>query len=138
MRKLMISALMLSTVVAVAPAAAQHGGYHNDRGAVAWNRGGPSRQAINELLRDLQHSTGVSLLFISHDLTAVKEISHRVAIMYLGEIVEVAGTADLFSRQLHPYGLALLAKQVIALRHRHELSSTIDALLWGHLFCVSL
>ena len=51
----------------------------------------------------------MSLLFISHDLTAVKEVSHRVAIMYLGEIVEVAGTADLFSRQLHPYGLALLA-----------------------------
>jgi Spy/CpxP family protein refolding chaperone len=56
MRKFLIPALMLSTVVAVAPAAAQHGGYHGDRGNVGWNRGGPSRQAINELLRDLQRA----------------------------------------------------------------------------------
>ncbi|MET1110161.1 MAG: hypothetical protein ABWX67_01395 [Allosphingosinicella sp.] len=56
MRKFIIPALVLSTVVGVAPAAAQHGGYHSDRGNVAWNRGGPSRQAINELLRDLQRA----------------------------------------------------------------------------------
>jgi hypothetical protein len=53
MRKFLIPALVLSTVVGVAPAAAQHGARHNDRGTVAWNRGGPSRQAINELTRDL-------------------------------------------------------------------------------------
>ena len=53
MRKFLIPALVLSTVVGVAPAAAQHGGYHSDRGNVAWNRGGPSRMAINELIRDL-------------------------------------------------------------------------------------
>jgi hypothetical protein len=57
MRKFLISALLLSTVVGVAPAAAQHGGgMHNDRANVGWNRGGPSRQAINELLRDLQRA----------------------------------------------------------------------------------
>ena len=56
MRKFLISALVLSTVVGVAPAAAQHGGMHNDRGNVAWNRGGPSRPAINDLLRDLQRA----------------------------------------------------------------------------------
>ena len=56
MRKFLIPALVLSTVVGVAPAAAQHGGYHNDRGTAAWNRGGPSRQAINELLRDLNRA----------------------------------------------------------------------------------
>jgi oligopeptide transport system ATP-binding protein len=67
------------------------------------------RGDIIRLLKDLQHQTGVALLFISHDLTAVKEVSHRVAIMYLGEIVEIAETDDLFSRQLHPYSLALLA-----------------------------
>ncbi len=67
------------------------------------------RGEIIRLLQDLQQQTGVSLLFISHDLTAVKEISHRVAIMYLGEIVEVARTNEIFSRQLHPYSLALLA-----------------------------
>jgi oligopeptide/dipeptide ABC transporter ATP-binding protein len=67
------------------------------------------RGEIIRLLQDLQRQTGVSLLFISHDLTAVKEISHRVAIMYLGEIVEVARTNEIFSKQLHPYSLALLA-----------------------------
>ena len=54
MRKILISALMLSTVVAIAPASAQYGGHRGDRGHSEWNRGGPSRQAINELLRDLQ------------------------------------------------------------------------------------
>ena len=53
MRKILISALMLSSVVAVAPAAAQYGGGYGDRGRSEWNRGGPSRQAINELVRDL-------------------------------------------------------------------------------------
>jgi hypothetical protein len=53
MRKFLIPALMLSTVVAVAPAAANHGGYHRDRGHSEWNRNGPSRQAINEMIRDL-------------------------------------------------------------------------------------
>lgn len=53
MRKFLIPALLLSTVVAVAPAAANHGGYHRDRGHVEWNRGGPPRAAINELIRDL-------------------------------------------------------------------------------------
>jgi hypothetical protein len=53
MRKILISALMLSTVVAVAPASAQYGGHRGDRAQAAWNRGGPSRQAINQLLRDL-------------------------------------------------------------------------------------
>jgi hypothetical protein len=51
MRKFLIPTLLLSTVVAVAPAAANHGGYH--RANVEWNRGGPSRQAINEMVRDL-------------------------------------------------------------------------------------
>lgn len=67
------------------------------------------RGEIIRLLQELQKQTGVSLLFISHDLTAVKEISHRVAIMYMGEIVEVASTNEIFSRQLHPYSLGLLA-----------------------------
>jgi hypothetical protein len=58
MRKILISALMLSTVVAIAPASAQYGGHRGN--SVEWNRGGPSRQAINELLRDLQRvETGI-------------------------------------------------------------------------------
>ena len=56
MRKFLIPALMLSTVVAVAPAAAQYGDHRGDRAHSAWNRGGPSRQAINELLRDLNRA----------------------------------------------------------------------------------
>jgi hypothetical protein len=56
MRKFLISALMVSSVVAVAPAAAQNGGGYGDRGRAEWNRGGPSRQAINELLRDLDRA----------------------------------------------------------------------------------
>jgi hypothetical protein len=53
MRKILIPALMLSTVVAVAPASAQYAGHRGDRGHSEWNRGGPPRQAINELIRDL-------------------------------------------------------------------------------------
>lgn len=67
------------------------------------------RAEIVNLLRDLQKQFGIAYLFISHDLTAVKEISHRVAIMYLGEIVEVAANPDIFNYQLHPYSQALLA-----------------------------
>jgi oligopeptide/dipeptide ABC transporter ATP-binding protein len=67
------------------------------------------RAEIINLLRDLQQETGCAYLFISHDLTAVKEISHRVAIMYLGEIVEVAPNPEVFDLQLQPYGQALLS-----------------------------
>jgi hypothetical protein len=56
MRKFLIPALILSAASISAPAAAQHRGQHNDRADVAWNRGGPSRQAINELLRDLDRA----------------------------------------------------------------------------------
>jgi hypothetical protein len=56
MRKILISALMLSTVAAVAPASAQYAGNRNRGNHVEWNRGGPSRQAINELLGDLQRA----------------------------------------------------------------------------------
>lgn len=55
MRKILVSALMLSSVVAVAPASAQYRG--QQRHNVEWNRGGPSRQAINELYRDLQRAS---------------------------------------------------------------------------------
>jgi oligopeptide/dipeptide ABC transporter ATP-binding protein len=67
------------------------------------------RAEIIWLLKNLQERLGLSYLFISHDLTAVREISHRVAIMYLGEIVELASKADIFSVQLHPYGQGLLS-----------------------------
>jgi oligopeptide/dipeptide ABC transporter ATP-binding protein len=65
-------------------------------------------QIIN-LLDDLRGALGLSLLFISHDLRVVEHISDRVAVMYLGRIVELADTAELFQRPLHPYTQALLS-----------------------------
>jgi peptide/nickel transport system ATP-binding protein len=65
-------------------------------------------QIIN-LLRDLKSRYALSMLFIAHDLAVVKNISDRVAVMYLGQLCEVAPTAALFASPAHPYTKALLA-----------------------------
>jgi peptide/nickel transport system ATP-binding protein len=65
-------------------------------------------QVIN-LMVDLQQEKRLSYLFIAHDLAVVEHISHRIAVMYLGRIVEYADKQTLFSRPLHPYTEALLA-----------------------------
>ncbi len=65
-------------------------------------------QVIN-LLMDLQQEKRLSYLFIAHDLAVVKHISHRIAVMYLGRIVELADTRTLFANPQHPYTEALLA-----------------------------
>lgn len=67
------------------------------------------RAEILDLLAELQRRLGTAYLFISHDLTAVRAVSHRIAVMYLGRIVEEARTEDLFQAQSHPYSRALLA-----------------------------
>jgi oligopeptide/dipeptide ABC transporter ATP-binding protein len=65
-------------------------------------------QVIN-LLRQLQDELKVSYLFIAHDLAVVRHLSDRVAVMYLGQIVEQAGAADLYSDPRHPYTVSLLS-----------------------------
>ena len=64
---------------------------------------------ILNLLRDVQAELGVAYLFISHNLAVVRYLSHRVAVMYLGRIVEMCDEPSLFASPLHPYTVALIA-----------------------------
>jgi len=67
------------------------------------------RAQILNLLIDLQQQKHLSYLYISHDLSSVRQISQRVAVMYLGEIVELAASEQLFDKPLHPYTQALIS-----------------------------
>ncbi len=79
------------------------------------------RGRIVALLREIQQERRVAYLFISHDLSTVRRIAHRVAVMYLGRIVEIADTETIFERPRHPYTQALLsAVPSIDVRRRRE------------------
>jgi oligopeptide transport system ATP-binding protein len=67
------------------------------------------RAQILNLLQELQQKLEITYLYISHDLSTVRHICHKVAVMYLGKFVEIAETDELFNSPLHPYTQALLS-----------------------------
>jgi oligopeptide/dipeptide ABC transporter ATP-binding protein len=75
---------------------------------------GSVRAQILELLRREQHQTGLAVIFISHDLAVVRSIAHRVMVLYLGRLVEVAAGETLFTRPRHPYTRALIEAVPVA------------------------
>jgi len=79
---------------------------------------------ILNLLRDLQRESGMTMLFISHDLSVVRHLCDRIAVMYLGRVVEVGPTEEIIARPKHPYTAALLSAAPRVHRDEDEASPT--------------
>jgi oligopeptide/dipeptide ABC transporter ATP-binding protein len=75
---------------------------------------GTVRQGILQLLTEAQRESGLSLVFITHDLAVVRQISHRILVMYMGRLCELAANDALFARPRHPYSKALLRSVPVA------------------------
>jgi oligopeptide/dipeptide ABC transporter ATP-binding protein len=89
------------------------------------------RGQILELLQELQQELRLAYLFITHDLQVVRRVSHRLAVMYLGGIVEQGRTAEVFRNPIHPYTRALLSAAPVArwgaTRERFRLTGEIPS-----------
>jgi peptide/nickel transport system ATP-binding protein len=88
---------------------------------------------ILKLLKDLQHDFDLTYVFISHDLSVIRQISDRIAVMYLGRVVELSSSEDLYEHPRHPYTAALLSAvprhsvNGVAQRHRIVLSGDVPS-----------
>lgn len=81
-------------------------------------------QVVN-MLEDLQHDMGLTYLFIAHDLSMVKHISDRIGVMYLGKMMEITTSEELYENPLHPYTQALLSAIPVADPRQHSISKRI-------------
>lgn len=92
-----------------------------------------ARVGIIRQLRELQARLGVSFLFVSHDLNTVRSLCHRVAVMYLGEIVEIGSVEQVFARPQHPYSRALLASHLLPDPIRRRVDRAVRESLKGEI-----
>ena len=83
------------------------------------------RAQIINLLLDLQREFRIAFLFISHDMAVIERVCHRVAVMYLGQIVELGSRRDVFENPLHPYTRRLMSAVPIPDPSRRSMSRTL-------------
>jgi oligopeptide/dipeptide ABC transporter ATP-binding protein len=84
------------------------------------------RAQVVNLLADLQAQRGIAYLFVGHDLSLIRRVAHRVAVMYLGRIVEIAPAHDLYADPRHPYTRSLLQAVPIPDPARRRIRASIE------------
>ena len=94
---------------------------------------GSVREQVLDLLAEEQRRSGLALIFITHDLAVVRAISHRVLVMYMGRLIELADNESLFARTRHPYTRALIdavpKPDPLAAKHSAPLSGEVPSIL---------